>query len=123
MKKVFAALLAALGLSSGVQAEAPIQSIDPKSIRFTMPTVAADEIQFIVPTKDTFAGAPQFHEDEWSQVEFLSSNRLSETQKALNTVLNVRFPILSTSAMAENRPSPEYLGLPLSTSGRPTTVT
>jgi hypothetical protein len=84
MKKVFTALLTTLGLSSGAQAAAPAQTIDPKGLRFSMPTVAADDIQFAVPTKETFEGAPQFHEDEWCQLEFFQKGQLSEIQRLLS---------------------------------------
>jgi hypothetical protein len=48
-----------------------------------MPTVAADEIQFVMPTRETFEGAPQFHEDDWRQVEFFPSSRLAEIKTRL----------------------------------------
>jgi hypothetical protein len=48
-----------------------------------MPTVAADELQFEMPTAKTFEGAPQFHEDEWRQVEFFPLSRLDEIQKRM----------------------------------------
>jgi len=48
-----------------------------------MPTVAADPIEFVIPTKESFQGAPQFHEDEWGQLEFFSKARLAEIQGLL----------------------------------------
>ena len=57
--------------------------VDVDSIRYTMPTVAADPLEFVMPTQDTFLGAPQFHEDEWSQLEFFPGNRLEELKKLL----------------------------------------
>lgn len=48
-----------------------------------MPTVAADSIDYVLPTKESFQGAPQFHEDEWAQLEFFPKARLGEIQKML----------------------------------------
>src|SRR5687768_11418566 len=84
MKRIFTALLTTMGLTAGAQSERPVQSIDPKSLRFSMPTVAADDLQFVVPNKATFEGAPQFHEDEWCQIEFFPKSRLGEIQKLLS---------------------------------------
>lgn len=83
MNKTLVAILAAIGVSSMTQAEPQVQMIDPKKINFTMPTVAADDIQFVMPTKESVEGAPQFHEDEWCQLEFYPPERLSEIQKLL----------------------------------------
>lgn len=57
--------------------------VDPKTIMFSMPTVAADDIKFVVPIKESFEGAPQFHEDEWCQLEFFPRSRLAEIQRRL----------------------------------------
>lgn len=83
MKKLIASLMAAIGISSTPHAADRIETIDINKIRYTMPTVAADQIKFVVPTKESFAGAPQFHEDEWAQLEFFPKARLPEIQKLL----------------------------------------
>jgi hypothetical protein len=83
MKRFLAPLLAIFGVSSAAQSQPQITSLDPNTIRYTMPTVAADSLEFIVPTAETFVGAPQFHEDEWSQVEFFPKSRLPEIKKLL----------------------------------------
>ena len=83
MKKILSALFATIGLSSATHAEPAVQMMDAKSIGFTMPTVAADDIQFVMPTKESFEGAPQFHEDQWCQLEFFSQDRLAEIQEIL----------------------------------------
>ena len=83
MKNIFTVLLATIGVSSAIHAGQTVKMVDPKTIRFTMPTVAADDIQFVVPTKESFEGAPQFHEDEWGQLEFFPKTRLAEIQKML----------------------------------------
>jgi hypothetical protein len=61
-----------------------LKKINPKTIRFTMPTVAADDIRFVMPTKESFEGAPQFHEDEWCQPEFFPLSMLAEIQRMLS---------------------------------------
>jgi len=83
MKNILSALLATIGISSAVNADQTVEMVDPKTIRFTMPTVAADDIQYVMPTKESFEGAPQFHEDEWGQLEFYPKTRLTEIQKLL----------------------------------------
>jgi len=85
MKKIFTAILGALGVTSAhVEAEPPkVERVPAESIQFSMPTVAMDSIKFDMPTENLFNGAPQFHEDEWAQLEFFPSTRLSEVQKIL----------------------------------------
>jgi hypothetical protein len=84
MKKLISSLMVALGAApAAAQVPSKIETIDVKSIRFTMPTVATDELRFVMPSAKSFEGAPQFHEDEWAQVEFFPVNRLSEIQKRL----------------------------------------
>lgn len=83
MKTLIAALLAAFGASSANGAEPPtVVKMPVDSIMFTMPTIAMDEIEFL-PVAGQADGAPQFHEDNWSQVEFFSRSRLSEVKKLL----------------------------------------
>lgn len=57
--------------------------VDTESVRYTMPTVSADSIEFSVPTRESFEGAPQFHEDEWAQLEFFPKSRLDEIKQLL----------------------------------------
>lgn len=83
MKRIFASLLAAIGATSAPQAATKVETVDINSIRYTMPTVAADSVEFVLPTKESFRGAPQFHEDEWAQLEFFPKSRLPEVQKML----------------------------------------
>lgn len=64
-------------------AEPPTQMVAPKTIMFSMPTVAADDIEFAMPTEESFQGAPQFHEDEWCQLEFFPHGQLAEIQRRL----------------------------------------
>ncbi|WP_425218976.1 hypothetical protein [Ralstonia solanacearum] len=83
MKKLFSSVLAAFGMQPAVHAEPPTQMVDPKAIMFSMATVAADDIKFVAPTEESFEGAPQFHEDEWCQLEFFPRSRLAEIQRRL----------------------------------------
>lgn len=57
--------------------------INPKTIRFSMPTVAADDIEFVIPSPQSFDGAPQFHEDEWRQIEFYPLSHLAALKTRL----------------------------------------
>jgi hypothetical protein len=83
MKKIFANLMTALRTSSATQRAPEIETVDLSSIRYTMPTVAADAIEYVMPTKESFDGAPQFHEDAWRQLEFFPKARLGEIQQTL----------------------------------------
>jgi hypothetical protein len=57
--------------------------VNAASIRYSMPTVASDVLTFVLPTQASFEGAPQFHEDEWCQIELLPSAGLKELQTTL----------------------------------------
>lgn len=81
IKKMFAVLGATLGLAGYTGAETT--TVDADSILYSMPTVAADTLNFVTPTRDIFEGAPQFHEDEWCQFEFFPKERLSEIKEHL----------------------------------------
>lgn len=83
MKKIIASALAAFGLASSAQ-QSEVQTVDGKSVRFSMPTVAADQIELVMPTKESFEGAPQFHEDQWRQLEFFPSARIREIKERLS---------------------------------------
>ncbi|HEY0335160.1 MAG TPA: hypothetical protein VGC74_15880 [Stenotrophomonas sp.] len=63
--------------------EAGLTTVDLASINHTMPTVAADCLTFVMPTEASFEGAPQFHEDEWCQIEFLPQDGLDAIQATL----------------------------------------
>lgn len=49
---------------------------------FFMPTAAADDIQFAEPTEKPFQCAPQFHENEWYQLEFFRRGRWPKSNAA-----------------------------------------
>src|SRR5438128_5406090 len=82
-QRILPLLFVVLGASAMTDAEPPVQTIDPRSIKSSMPTVAADDIQFVAPTKESIEGVPQFHEDEWCQLEFFPKRRLAEIQRLL----------------------------------------
>jgi hypothetical protein len=83
MKRFLLSLLAAIGLSSVSQAAPKVETVGANSIRYSMPTIAADEIEYVLPTKESIQRAPQFHEDEWAQLEFFPKSRLLEVQQLL----------------------------------------
>jgi hypothetical protein len=83
MKKLFAPLLAVFGTSAATAPTPKVATIDSSVVLYSMPTVAADSLEYFVPTQESFKGAPQFHEDEWGQVEFFPKSRLAEIQGLL----------------------------------------
>lgn len=85
MKKLFATILAAARATAAASAPPPpkVEAVPIDSVRFSMPTVAMDSIEFEMPSASSFEGAPQFHEDEWGQLEFFSPKRLNEVQNIL----------------------------------------
>lgn len=73
-------LKSSLGSKSGPSEHA---KVDLSSVAYSMPTVAADVLTFAIPTEASFEGAPQFHEDEWCQIEFLPQDALATLQATL----------------------------------------
>ncbi|MET0028323.1 MAG: hypothetical protein ABW101_11865 [Candidatus Thiodiazotropha sp.] len=82
MKKLLSNLLAAIGIS--VSAAQAAEKVDVNKILYSMPTISGDVIDYQMPSKETFDGAPQFHEDEWCQLEFFTKSRLEEIQSKLS---------------------------------------
>jgi hypothetical protein len=83
MKRILARLLTAVRTPSASQAVPKVETVNVNSLRYTMPTVAADSIDYVAPTKESSQGVPQFHEDEWAQLEFFPRARFGEIQKIL----------------------------------------
>jgi hypothetical protein len=83
MKRLINAFLSAFGAKPSAEPAAKPETVPLKSLRYSMPTVAADAIDFEIPTEESFRNAPQFHEDEWCQLEFFPSSRREEIQKLL----------------------------------------
>jgi hypothetical protein len=84
MKRFLVSAMAAMGMSSPAVGAGKVEAIDASKLRYSMPTVAADQLEFQAPTKSSIDGAPQFHEDEWAQLEFFPKSRLAEIQKSLS---------------------------------------
>ena len=82
MKKFVASLLTAIAVTANAQQA--VETVDLNSILYSIPTISGDQIQYEMPTKETYEGAPQFHEDEWCQLEFYPKTRLGEIQKKLS---------------------------------------
>src|SRR6185436_6275761 len=83
MKKLLASLLAFVGLASGATPEQQGQTVNPKSILFTTPTLSDDIAPLAPVSKKPSDTDFVFHEDEWSQVEFYAKDRIPEIQRLL----------------------------------------
>ena len=81
MTKFLLGLLVAVGVTA--HAELKTEMIDPNLILYSMPTISGDSIEYVMPTEESFDGVPQFHEDEWAQLEFYPRYRLEEIQRKL----------------------------------------
>lgn len=84
MKRTFfGGLLAAIGLTKSAAADPSVTTIDPRTILFSMPTIAND-----APPLSSFVGEPSdadviFHEDDWRQLEFFAAVQLPTIQATL----------------------------------------
>jgi len=83
MKKLFASVLAMVGLSTGALAQPSTQMIDAKSINFTTPTLSNELAELEPLGREPTKGDLTFHEDEWAQVEFLCADQLHEVKRIL----------------------------------------
>jgi hypothetical protein len=83
MKRLLASLLASVGVAGAAQPQPKIQTIDPKTILFTTPTLSNDIAGLEPVDKQPSDGDFIFHEDEWSQVEFFPKAQLPEVQRVL----------------------------------------
>ena len=81
MKKFIVGLLATVGMSAN--AGQTTGKVDVNSILYSMPTISGDAIEYKMPDEKSFNGAPQFHEDDWCQLEFFAKSRLDDIQKKL----------------------------------------
>lgn len=83
MKKLIASLLAFAGVTVSAQPLQSPQKIDPKTILFSVPTLS-DDIAALEQMDRALNGTDlAFHEDDWSQVEFLPKSLLPEIQRML----------------------------------------
>jgi hypothetical protein len=83
MRNIVASLLALLGTVSPAQTQQKPGNVDLSTILYSTPTLS-DDIAALEP----ISGQPKpteliFHEDEWSQVEFLPKSQLREVQRLL----------------------------------------
>jgi hypothetical protein len=83
MKKILASLLAVFGVTGAVAQSPKVQMVDPKTIRFSMPTISADAPEVTPLTQKPSHSDLVFHEDEWAQVEFYPAARLEEIKRML----------------------------------------
>ncbi|HRE81474.1 MAG TPA: hypothetical protein PLN52_10520, partial [Opitutaceae bacterium] len=83
MKKMIASILALAGITGSTQPAQNPQTIDPRTILFSVPTLS-DDIAALEPMDRAPNGADlAFHEDDWAQVEFLPKSLLPEIQRML----------------------------------------
>jgi len=84
MRKLLASLLAFVGVTAAAGSPPKVETIDPRKILFTTPTLSNDIAQLErverEPTESDFV----FHEDEWSQVEFLPKEQLAAVERLLS---------------------------------------
>ena len=84
MRKLVASLLAIVGVAGAAQPQPKVQTIDPKTILFTTPTLSNDIAELDPVDRQLNNTDFIFHEDEWSQVEFFPKAQLSEVQRLLS---------------------------------------
>jgi hypothetical protein len=84
MKKLLAGLLALAGISQSMAEESKQPVImDPRQILLSIPTISDD-----IAAQDPADGAPAdgalvFHEDDWTQLEFFTADRIDEVRRML----------------------------------------
>lgn len=88
MGKVLAALLGMVGLGSQDAGHPEITSVDPRTLYFSMSTIANDMAP-LEPVTQIADADPLIHEDEWRQIEFFPAGRLPEIRAILEEL--VRF--------------------------------
>lgn len=84
MKTYLASLMAIFGLSSVFAQAAPVQKVDLSDALYTVPTISND----LPPLENTRPIANRagfrFHEDEWSQIEFVPESKVGAIKKLLS---------------------------------------
>lgn len=81
--KWLASLLAAVGLAQPTAAGEKLQTVDPKTIMFTVPTISNDLAPLDPIVAPPTATEPQMHEDDWCQVEFFHKSYLPQLELML----------------------------------------
>lgn len=84
MRKRLVALLAAVGLAGAVKTESATQTMDPKEILFSIPTIAKDLPRLDPLSEPPAADVLVLHEDDWTQTEFLPKAMLPEIRRMLS---------------------------------------
>jgi hypothetical protein len=83
MRTLLTSLLALVGVTSPAQAQQRPGKLDLSAILYTTPTLSSDIAALEPISGQPKAGELIFHEDEWSQVEFLPKSQLGEVQRLL----------------------------------------
>jgi hypothetical protein len=85
--KLIAGVLGALGLAATSDAGAQTTMVDPRTILFSMSTLANDAapLEELGGRRATQTDVI-FHEDEWRQIEFFPRSRLAEVQQTLTAL-------------------------------------
>jgi hypothetical protein len=83
MKKLLASVFAAIGVATPVQGQLKPETMDPKAILYSTPTLSNDIALLVQALSAPGSNDFVFHEDEWSQVEFLPKSQLPVVQRLL----------------------------------------
>lgn len=83
MKRLLASIFALAGAVGAAEAQPKVQTIDPRTVLFTTPTLSNDLAQLEPLLRNPGNGDLVLHEDEWSQVEFFPRSQLGEVQRVL----------------------------------------
>lgn len=83
MKRLLTSLLTLTGITGSAQPAPVIQSLDPKAILFSVPTLSNDIAALEKMERTPDATDLVFHEDDWTQVEFIPKSLLPEIQRML----------------------------------------
>ncbi len=60
-----------------------METINTDNILYSIPTISDDDITYVIPTHKSFTNAPQFHEDEWCQLQFFHISQLEDIKSVL----------------------------------------
>lgn len=61
-----------------------METINTDNILYSMPTISGNKITYVMPTRKSFTNAPQFHEDEWCQLQFFHKSQLEDIKSILS---------------------------------------
>lgn len=83
MKKWLASIVAVTGLVQPAFADDKVQTIDPNSVFFTIPTISNDLAPLETVGSPPRSDEPRMHEDDWCQVEFFRASYVPELERIL----------------------------------------